>query len=1616
MPLTPNGKINRKVLPEPETSELSLQEYVPARNDIEEKLVDIWKHILSINQIGIFDNFFELGGHSLLATRMVSATRKALDIEIAIKDVFVYPTIAELGEHIQGKSKGKLLPSVTPQERTNRIPLSFSQERLWFVDQLKESIAYHIPVIVGLKGDLDISAVEMSLKTILSRHEVLRTVIKSDEGVAYQEILPPDEWKMDRITISDPSELDKVVTDYTSRPFDLSSDYMLRTCLCELGEGKYVLATIFHHISSDGWSDGIFINEFVELYQSQQEKREPSLVNLPIQYVDYALWQRKYIEGQLMDVELSYWENQLTDVSPLVLPTDYSRPQIQSTSGAVLSFELDKELRDVLMNTCKEEGVTLFMLLLTAFKVLLYKYSGQQDICVGTPIANRTQTELENLIGFFVNTLAIRSNLEGNPTFVDLLNVVKSTTLDAYEHQLVPFEKVVDRVVDVRDMSTSPLFQVFFALQNTPEEENSELNGITLSSYTSEHTTSRFDISMTAEDIKSGISLEIEYCTDLFKEETIYRMMVHFEELLKNIVIRPKEHIADVTILTEAEKEQLLVNFNATQTDYNSKRTVVQLFLDQVAKTPEHTAIVFKGEEMTYTELDRHSNQLAHYLLSNYTLGKEDLIGIKLDRSEWLIISILAVLKTGCAYVPIDPNYPQERISYIKEDSNSGTIIDQDLLDQYQGDKENYDDTLPDIDIQANHLAYVIYTSGSTGKPKGVMVEHKSLINLCLWHQQTYEVTDQSRGALFSGVGFDASVWEIYPYILGGGSLYPIYEDETRYDISWLTNFIEVNEISHIYIPSQICHNLVEEQVYLDQVKILTGGDTLKLTKPTSLKIYNNYGPTENTVVTTFCEVSENQSNAIPIGKPVSNTSVYILGTSEELLPIGVTGELCISGSGLARGYLNQKELTQDKFVKNPFQEGLMYKTGDLARWLPDGNIEFIGRKDDQVKIRGYRIELGEIENVLEEIPDIIQSVVLTKEDTHSNKRLVGYVVSNDTIDKEELQNLLLSKLPEYMVPRLWVALETIPLTNNGKIDKKALPDPDMSDIVKDYVAPQNEIEESLSVIWQDVLGIKQVGIHDNFFELGGDSIITIQVVSRAKHEGLVMQPRDLFKYQTISELAEAIQQGSSLVVGEQGILTGESDLLPIQQWYFNNSYSELEDANYNQTLLLSIDKSMKISYLEEMVQTLVEHHDALRSTYHKEGEEWKQTYSKNVSTLIVEDLSLIPTGNLTESITTVCKFYQRSLSIERGEVFKIIVFKTPEEESDNRLFIVAHHLLIDGVSWRILINDINLILNSLQRETKVDLGVKSSSYRQWVNSIKEYAVNKAFFSQQEYWSSIINSYKTLTVDYSDKGLKKWGTVSECHMILDKELTTSLLQDVNQAYGTEINDILLSCLALTISKWSGFENVVVGLEGHGREDIARDIDTSNTVGWFTSLYPISLSLQSNFSLGDVIKSVKEELRSIPNKGLGYGALKYLHPDTAVRDALSGTHWDITFNYLGQFDNIMKEDSIIGLAGEFSGNDVGDQVAFCNKLEVSGSINDGSLVLTWFYSENEYNQDTIKKLSDEYKSNLTALIHHCVSKEARDFTPSDYGLGEEVNYQELDAFLNEDSDSEELLKI
>ncbi|PSL45610.1 non-ribosomal peptide synthase protein (TIGR01720 family)/amino acid adenylation domain-containing protein [Chitinophaga niastensis] len=1513
-----------------------------------------------------------------------------------------------------------------------KIPLSFSQERLWFIDQIEEdSINYHIPAVLRLKGNLHHAALAYALRMIVNRHEILRTVIAQEDGKAHQQVMEKDQWKMEVINHQehDAAVLQSFVKSLIDIPFDLGSDHMLRAHLIVKHEEEHLLVVVMHHIASDGWSVGIIVRELVELYESYAEGRTAELAAVDIQYADYAIWQRKYLSGNILDKQLDYWKNKLSGVATLQLPLDYIRPAVQSTRGASISFTIDKVLTAQLQLLSRQQDTTLYMTLLAAFNVLLYHYSGQEDICIGSPMAGRTMQEVEHLIGFFINTLALRSDLSDNPSFTTLLQQVKQTMMGAYDHQDLPFEKIVEAVVKERDLSRSPLFQVVFALQNMPDAPEFQLGGIQLIQEDTSHTTAKFDLTFLMYEAADGLSGKVEYCIDLFNAATISRMLAHFEQLLRAIVSSPATQVGSLSMLSAVEEEQLLLAFNDTTIDYPEYKTIIEQISLQAALTPEATALVFDDRLLTYRELEERSGQLAHYLISR-GVTTETVVPVCMERSPEIVVGMLGIMKAGGAYVPVDPEYPTDRIRHIISDTRAAIIVgskacagklklagaaDIITLDEDRDIIGQYPCTAPDITYNGDQLAYVIYTSGSTGLPKGVMIEHNGVANLVNWHNATYEVTAASRATAAAGMGFDAFGWEVWPYLCKGAAV-NILNDEKRFSLTAIVNLFIEEEISHGFLSTALLHEFIREAgSKLTALKyLLTGGDKLAAIDVSGLtyKVVNNYGPTENSVVTTYYPLSARDKDVAPvIGRPVSNTKVYIINSHAQLSPVGVPGEICIAGKGVSRGYLNRLELTAEKFVINPFdaQGGNLYRTGDLGRWQPDGNIEYLGRIDDQVKIRGYRIELGEIENVLQQCNLVKQAVVLAKED-HSgqrNKRLVGYIVPANLFDREGIIAFLKQQLPDYMIPALLIPLEKLPLTANGKIDKKALPDTDAEALLtNEYVAPRNATEQVLATIWQELLGVSRVGIHDNFFELGGDSIITIQVVSHAKQAGYPLHPRDLFLHQTISGLSALLSSDKNIAVtGEQGMLTGSSDLLPIQQWYFETGGSGT--AHFNQSVLLSLNKNVSPLTLGTVIKQLVQYHDALRFSYTGIANDIEQVYSAHEGELEVVDLKAIPVTDVAAHLTASAENYHQQMDTGKGILVRPVLFLTNEEATHNRLLLVIHHLAVDGVSWRVLLQDMELLLkNNGQKKEETVLGLKGSSYRQWYAALADYGQRRRLLSQQDYWEKVMQRYVPLKTDKTYEGAVTVADTASLVVKLNGVQTQRLLQEVPRAYHTDINDILLAALAITLSAWSNNSQVLIGLEGHGREDIAPDVDTSRTVGWFTNLYPVLLQVAAGKEKNDLLKSIKEQLRKVKDKGLGYGVLKYINKVPLLQGK---DPWDIVFNYLGQSDNVVNESGLLSPAPESSGSGLGAGFPVREKLSVNSIVQQGELVLQWGYSTKHYEAAGIAALAADFLVQLESLIDHCVEQAAiaAVFTPSDYGLGTAVSNEELDEFLDAD---------
>ncbi|QEM10873.1 non-ribosomal peptide synthetase [Mucilaginibacter rubeus] len=1144
LPLTPNGKTDKRALPEAEASQE--ESYTAPETTTEKQLAKIWEELLGVDNIGTKDNFFELGGHSLLAMRVISQVRKELNKELKIRDLFVYPTIADLAKQLEEENTTTEGTIQKAAPRPEYIPLSYSQERLWFIDRLEGSVQYHIPAVLKLTGEVNVNALESALRNVVERHEVLRTVIREHEGQGYQYI-KANNWALKQSRINEnKAELKAYISQEVNRPFDLSQDDMLRAELIATAKDEYVLLLVLHHIAADGWSMPVLVREFSKLYSSYN-KSEPIKLKAPeIQYADYAIWQREYLNAEKLQSKLSYWEEKLAGTTTLELPTDHMRPAVQSSRGSVYEFMIAKEQAEQLKQLSLEQGATLYMTLLAIFKVLLYRYSGQEDICVGTPVANRDREETAELIGFFVNTLGLRTTLNGEETFTTLLSKVKQTTLEAYGHQEVPFEKVVEAVVKERDLSRSPLFQVMFVLQNTGVIPTFEIGDIKVTGERAGDYSSKYDLSYNAEETKDGIRIAVEYNTDLYEATTVERMAGHYSQLITSVIIQPATEINKLQLLSKAEELQLAL-FNETEANYPKEENIVSLFEAQSIKTPEVIALVFEDETISYGELNEHANQIAHFLIKQ-GIGKESLVAICIERGLNMMAGILGILKAGAAYVPVDMDYPKERISYILEDTQAAIVLTSNTakanltginaqiieLDNNDEIKAQSSENI-NIAIEPNQLAYVMYTSGSTGKPKGTMVEQGNIVSLV--KNACYFEADNNDTLLVTGSpSFDATTFEYWSMLLNGGKLI-LCNDKELFNSKTLKNLITKHKVTVMWFTSSWFNQLADDapEVFKGLNTILVGGEKLSVphikkirsTYP-DLKLINGYGPTENTTFSLTYAISEiNADGIIPIGKPLNNRNAYILGPANQQAPICVFGEVWLGGAGVSRGYLNQPELTSQKFVKDPFTSAntLMYKTGDIGRWLADGNIEYRGRVDDQVKIRGYRVELGEIESVLLQSGLVSQGVVLAHPDKNGVNRLTGYVVADTTLDKQKLQEYLHNQMPDYMVPRFWVQMQSFPLTTNGKVNKRALPEAELSAVpAQGYVAARNEVEKQLTKIWQELLGVNPIGVHDNFFELGGHSVLAMRVVHHIEKEFSIDIPISvLFQFASISELSKYI-------------------------------------------------------------------------------------------------------------------------------------------------------------------------------------------------------------------------------------------------------------------------------------------------------------------------------------------------------------------------------------------------------------------------------------------------------------------------------------------------------------
>ncbi|KYC42732.1 non-ribosomal peptide synthetase [Scytonema hofmannii PCC 7110] len=1553
MPLTPNGKVDRRALKAPDLHHELKDKYVAPHNLIEELLAQIWAQVLKVEQVGIYDNFFELGGHSLLATQLVSRICSHFQVELPLRELFATATVAELAQSIEQLQQQKLQltsPPILPRSKTAELPLSFAQTRLWFLDQFDPNSAfYNIPIALRLIGTLNVAALEQSLEEIIRRHEALRTNFITVDGEPSQIIQTQTNWMVSIVDLKHLSTTEQEIVSQqlaqqqATQPFDLARQALVRATLVVLSETEHIFLMCMHHVVSDGWSMGVFVQELAVLYNAYSHGQPSPLAPLPIQYADFAIWQREWLQGDVLQNQLSYWQKQLADAPALLsLPTDRPRPAVQTFAGAHQEFALSIELTQRLTKLSQEQGCTLFMTLLATFNTLLYRYTEQEDILVGTPIANRNRTYLEGLIGFFVNTLVLRTDLSGNPSFLQLLGRVRQMAMEAYSHQDLPFEMLVETLQPERDLSHAPLFQVDFLLQNDPLSQV-ELTGLTVTPLPIESATAKFDLTLAMQNTATGLVGVWEYNTDLFDDSTIVRMTGHFVTLLSAIVANPQERISQLPMLTEVEQRQLFVEWNDTQADYPRDKCIHQLFEQQVELTSNAVAVVFGNQQLTYQQLNTQANQLAHHLQS-LGVGPEVLVGIYLERSLSIIVALLAVLKAGGAYVPLDPDYPQQRLADISQDSQYSVLIaQQKLLDSLpvSGVKVIVLDAESEVltlqsqenlvsEVEPENLACLLYTSGSTGKPKGVMLTHAALVNHSSAISEVFGLTGRDRVLQFASLGFDVAAEEIFPTWYKGATVV-LRPAQMFPDFASFAQFIEQQKLSVLNITPAYWHEwavaVSQQDATVPQSLrlVAVGGDAVL---PETVTIWqqlvgdritclNVYGPTEASVTAIVHDLLHSKSektNTVLIGRPIANTQAYILDRHLQPVPIGVIGELHIGGVRLARGYLNRPQLTDEKFLPNPFSDfglpildfGLgnrnenlessqatesknksnhpkskiqnprLYKTGDLARYLPDGNIECFGRIDNQVKIRGFRIELGEIEAVLNQHPQVQTSCVIIREDTPGDKRLVAYVVSHKQIPTiSELRQFLANKLPLYMVPNTFVMLESLPLTPNRKVDRRALPAPDLHNEPKDnYVAPRTPNEEMLAQIWVQVLKLEQVGIHDHFFELGGHSLLATQLVSRIRNIFKVELPlRSIFAAPTVAALGELIGQLQlqNLELTTPPILRRaenvELSLSFAQQRLWFIEQLQPNSALYNIPLALRLVGNLEVAALEQSLIEIIARHEALRTNFIAvDGQPTQVIQTQTNWTLSIVDLQHLPVSEQEVAAKLLAQqevlqpFDLTSQALVRA---KLVVLS----ETEHVLLVCMHHIVSDDWSMGVLIAELTALYNaysqgqpSLQDATHsllkkrgtplTPLPIQYADFAIWQ---RQWLQGEVLQSQLSYWEQQLADAPPLLELPTDRPRGAVQTFAGAHheFALSVELTQKLTK-LSQEQGCTLFMTLLAAFDTLLYRYTGQSDILVGTPIANR----NHSEIEGLIGFFVNTLVMRTDLSENPSFSSLLTRVR----------------------------------------------------------------------------------------------------------------------------------------------------------------
>ncbi|MGE5123121.1 MAG: amino acid adenylation domain-containing protein, partial [Acidobacteriaceae bacterium] len=1552
-------------------------------------------------------------------------------------------------------------------------PLTPGQAALWFHHKLTpQSVAYNQASTVAVKADTDLEALWRAFQHVAERHPMLRTLFAEEHGKPVQRVYSSVKGVFRVVDASkwDPDQLNAHLAEEVYRPFDLERGPVWRIIVFQqppistINPGnkrplEHLVLLVLHHILVDMWSFAILMSEVAALYRQETTGLPASLRPLRANYADHVQKEIQRLSEPQAEISWNYWRAALSgELPPLSLQTDRPRPPDTIGHAAAHSIFINKQLADELSALASQKHVPLYTLLLAGFQTLLHRYTGQNEILVGFPKAGRSSSTVR-LIGYFINQMVVRADFSADPSFVELLNAVHRFIEAGNQHDWYPFSLLVQRLQPDRDTNRSPLIQVVFSWQQAPRlipGENSgsfilgeadqviDLDGLSVRSVHLPYRVAPFDLTVRAAEAPDGLALTIDYATDLFTETTIARLAASYQTLLKSITTSPEEPVSALNILPPAERERLLVNWNATRAPYPSQYCLHQIFEQQAERTPELMAVASGSKQLTYRQLNLQVNRLAHFL-KDQGIGPGNLVGVYLEPCAGMIQAVLGILKAGGAYLPLDPNLPIERLAYMLEDAHPDMLITCQALckrlPDFSGATFIIDDgedklgpqpqNNPDRFASPDQPAYIIYTSGSTGQPKGAILAHRGVVNLLADFERRQAIQPGEACSWWTSPCFDVSVYEIFSPLLAGGCLQVIPE-QMRLDASRLFDWLHEHHISSAYLPPFLlddfaawvqrnpgrCH-LRRLLVGVEPIPdaLLTG----LIEQIPGLCVLNGYGPTETTICSTLYTVdaANPRLGNTPIGRPVANSHIYLLDPRLAPVPVGVVGEVYIGGVGLAHGYLNQPDLTSQRFIQSPFQSGeRLYRTGDLARYLPDGNLLFVGRADTQIKLHGLRIELGEIEANLVQYPGVKQAVVLLHEQGAGGKQLMAYVTASHDPppSPEELREYLSQRLPVPMIPSSFTVVDAFPLTTNGKVNRKDLPAPTIQQVKQRSVSlePQTNIEKTLASILQEVLGVKRVGRDDNFFELGGDSILSLQIVALAAEAGLRLKPQHVFQAPTIARLATLARP----VEAEQfpplsASKTGMIPLAPIQQWFFQQGFPN--PNHWNQSLVFIPHRPLDPALLRMAVSALLQHHDALRLCFENGGGGWQQALSDSREQDPVEiiDLSGLPRTLQDAAIDEQVAIQQGSLDLSKGLLMRVVYFHLGDN-LPGRLLIAMHHLVVDGVSWRIILHDLQRVYLQLEKGQPVQLPPKTTAFHTWTQRLAVYSRSADLTRETGFWQQMIENCKetitpnSLFPDQISDQKNMEGSACRVSVSLTHAETQALLHEAQVAYKTETVDLLLTALVRAFQCVTRSNAHWIDLEAHGREDIFDDVDLSRTIGWFTSLYPIHLELPVNASLDQSIKSIMEQLHRIPNHGLGYGLLRYHSRDLEQGDAFMDLpNAPVSFNYLGQ---VSVESNGIFQAGyplQTIGHQRDPNAQRPHLIEINAAVYHGELCVDWSYSHHIHSRQTIEQVAGSFIDELRQLIDYCRSAQVVGYTPSDFPAAA-LSQTELDTIVQMDS--------